>query len=99
MGLGFDGDLEVLAAQSVRCWYELDHYQPVVASGGLRLAESYDQLDQALAAYLADPGLDAAGRARCRAEQLEPLDGQVSRRLVAATRRAAAGVRALFLME
>ncbi len=95
VGLGFDGDLEVPPAQSVRRWYELDHYQPVVESGGLSLVESYQELDQALKAYLADPRRDAPGRARCRAQQLEPLDGQASRRLVealaAATRRAAAG--------
>lgn len=95
IGLGFDGDLEVPPAQSVRRWYELDHYRPVVASGGLRLVESRQELWEALAAYLADPGRDAQGRARCRAEQLEPLDGQASRRLAQAlaqaTRRAAGG--------
>lgn len=33
-------------------------------------------------AYLEDPATDAAGRERCRREQLEPLDGQASARLV-----------------
>jgi hypothetical protein len=84
VGLGFDGGLDVAPGMSVRRWYELDHYQPVVASGGLRLVESFSELEQAVAAYLDDPGLHALGRARCRAEQLEPLDGQASRRLVEA---------------
>lgn len=83
VGLAFDGDLAVPHQQSVRRWYELDHFAPVAQGGGLRLVESFGQLDQALEAYLADPGLDAQGRARCRQRQLEPLDGGASRRLAA----------------
>lgn len=81
VNLAFDGDLAVDYHASVRRWYEMDHYRPVMESGGVPLAESWEQLAAALAAALADPDRDAAGRARCRAEQLEPLDGQASRRL------------------
>lgn len=95
IGLGFDGDQEVAPHLGCRQWFDLDHFAPVIESGGLRLVESYQELFGAVEQYLADPGLDAPGRARCRAQLLEPLDGQASRRLVealaAATRRAAAG--------
>lgn len=66
----------------VRRWYEMDHYQPVVKSGGVRLVTSFEELDQAVKTYLDDPTTDAEGRQRCRQEQLEPLDGQSSARLV-----------------
>lgn len=89
INLAFDGDLRVDPARRSARWLELDHYAPVVASGGLRLAASYEDLAQALAAYLDNPALDAAGRARCRAEQLEPLDGQSSRRVARAIARMA----------
>ncbi len=89
VGLGFDGDLVVPHHQSVRRWYELDHYAPVAASGGLRVVGGFDELDRAVAAYLADPNRDREGRALCRAEQLEPFDGLASRRLVQALAREA----------
>ncbi|MBI5523109.1 MAG: hypothetical protein HY910_10800 [Desulfarculus sp.] len=95
VAIGFAGDLAGEMGAKVRQWYQMDHYAPVLQSGGVRLVASYAELDQALEAYLADPGLDAPGRARCRAEQLEPLDGGASRRLVQAlleaARRAARG--------
>lgn len=95
INLGFDGDLSVAPADSVRRWFETEHYDAVVRSGGVRLVGGYGQLEQAVVAYLQDPGLDAPGRQRCRREQLEPLDGLASRRLVEAlagmARRAAGG--------
>jgi hypothetical protein len=82
VNIGFDGDLSVTPADSVRRLYETEHYEAVVRSGGVRLAESYAQLEQAISDYLRDPAQDAQGRAQGRQEQLEPLDGQASRRLV-----------------
>lgn len=89
VNLVFDGGLEVPPHRSVALWQDLDHYRPVVATGGLRMVASFEELARAVAAYLADPSLDAAGRARCRAEQLEPLDGQSSRRVAQAIARMA----------
>ncbi|NJL92786.1 MAG: hypothetical protein HC915_03210 [Anaerolineae bacterium] len=62
--------------------YEWDHLRAVVETGGTRLVQSTEALDQALLAYLHDPSIDAPGRARIRAEQLEPFDGRASERLV-----------------
>lgn len=91
VNLAFDGDLSVDYHASVRRWYEMDHYRPVVESGAVALAENYDQLAGALSAYLGDSGRDAEGRARCRAELLEPLDGRASQRLAALMAAAAEG--------
>lgn len=66
----------------VRHWYDMDHYAPVVKSGGVRLVTNFQELDQAVKAYLDDHATDAQGRERCRQEQLEPLDGRASVRLV-----------------
>lgn len=82
LGLAFDGDPTLDYDRIVARFYEMDHYAPVVASGGLRLVKSYPELDEALRAYLDDPARDAQGRARCRAEQLEPFDGRASERVV-----------------
>ncbi len=84
VNLAFDGDLTVDYHRSVARWLELDHYRPVVQSGGVRLANSFSELEQAVAAYLDDPSLDSQGRAKCRAQQLDPLDGQASARMVSA---------------
>ena len=96
VAIGFAGDLDGRPEHQVKHWYEMDHYRPVLESGGVRLAASFAELDQAVDAYLADPGLDSQERQRCRQEQLEPLDGGASRRLVELmaqeARRAAAGI-------
>lgn len=81
VGLAFAGDLPSTAQRMVERYYEMDHYLPVVASGGARLVKSYPELDQALRAYLDDPARDAPGRARCRDEQLEPFDGRAGERV------------------
>ncbi|MFH1036374.1 MAG: hypothetical protein V1806_17900 [Pseudomonadota bacterium] len=82
VAIGFAGDLEGRPEHQVKHWYQMDHYRPVLESGGLHLAASFTELDQALKRYLDEPTADAEGRRRCRREQLEPLDGQASARLV-----------------
>jgi len=81
VNIAFDGDSRVDYQNSIKRWNELDHFAPVVASGGLNMVSDFTQLDQAIIDYLADPAKDAEGRARCRAEQLEPFDGKASHRV------------------
>ncbi len=81
VNIAFDGRLKKGYQESIKRWREMDHYRRVIASGALAMVESFAELDAAVAAYLADPAKDAEGRARCRAEQLEPFDGRASRRL------------------
>jgi hypothetical protein len=82
INIAFDGDLEVDHFASIRRWYEMDHYAPVVRSGGTRMVSSYEELDRAIIDYLRNPDKDRLGRDRLRQEQLEPFDGQASERLV-----------------
>ncbi|MGQ9652439.1 MAG: hypothetical protein ACUVXD_00055 [Thermodesulfobacteriota bacterium] len=82
VNLAFDGDLRVDHFESVRRWYEMEHFAAVVRTGGTRLVEGYDELDSAIVTYLNDPDTDTEGRKRLRQEQLEPLDGHASDRLV-----------------
>jgi hypothetical protein len=82
VNLAFDGDLRVDHFESVRRWYEMEHFAAVIRTGGTRLVEGYDELDSAIVAYLNDPDADREGRKRLRQEQLEPLDGHASERLV-----------------
>ena len=60
--------------------YDMEHYSAVVRTGGVRMVRSQAELEDAVAAYLRDPTLDAGGRRRLRREQLEPLDGGASQR-------------------
>jgi hypothetical protein len=82
LGIAFDGTLEVDYHQSVARYYEMDHFAPVVASGGVRLVKNFAEMDQAIRDALEKPEEFVAGQERCRQEQLEPLDGQASSRLV-----------------
>ena len=60
--------------------YDMEHYAAVVRTGGVRMVRSQAELEDAVAAYLRDPALDAAGRRQLRRQQLEPLDGRASQR-------------------
>ena len=68
--------------------YDMEHYAAVMATGGIRKVTSLEDLGAALAAYLQDRSLDAEGRARLRAEHLEPLDGRAAERTVSEIMRA-----------
>ena len=82
VNLGFDGAVEVDDSESSRHWYQMDHYRPVLESGGVWLAADFDELDTAINAYLHDPGLHADRRRLLREQQLEPMDGRASARIV-----------------
>ena len=68
---------------SIRRYYDYDHFRPVIASGGVRLARSERELGELVAKYLAEPALDREGRGRIVAEQCWRFDGRSSRRLAA----------------
>lgn len=81
INIGFDGDLEADYYNSALRFCETDHYANVIKSGGVRLVKSYQELDEAIMAYLKDPALNSNGRQRLRNEQLEPFDGHASERI------------------
>jgi hypothetical protein len=50
-------------ASYVHRYYHWDHYEPLIASGGVRLAGSPEELLSMVRQYLADPSLDRENRA------------------------------------
>jgi len=82
INVAFDGDLEPAHDESVKRAYEMDHYQPVLNSGGVAIVRNYTELDNALSAYLLDRTLHAEGRIKLRETMLEPFDGRAVERTV-----------------
>jgi len=68
--------------KSVRRFYDFEHYQPIIKSGGVRLAHSLSELEDLIVKYIEDPALDYEGRKRIINEQCYRLDGQASQRTV-----------------
>ncbi len=82
VSLAFDGDMDLRPEDSFVREYEFEHYKPIVKAEGTWMVGSFPALDRAIKTYLADPSVHATGRARIRREQVEPLDGCASARLV-----------------
>jgi hypothetical protein len=82
INIAFNGNGEPPYHQSVERYYEMDHYQPVVDSGGVAIVKSYVELDDALMAYISDYNLHCQGRVQLRERMLEPFDGKSADRIV-----------------
>ncbi|HUF39828.1 MAG TPA: hypothetical protein VMN57_14990 [Anaerolineales bacterium] len=82
IGIRFEGEPDaprgILYAE-----YEADHYAPLVRSGGLRIANSWDELLSLMGRALVDPQRDAAGRGRMVAEECGQVDGRAAERVTA----------------
>jgi len=61
-----------------------DHFEALVATGGVRVARNKRELAEHINAYLAEPQLDAEGRRRIVRLFAEPHDGRASVRLAEA---------------
>lgn len=61
--------------------YTKEHYAKALASGGIRLVQSEEELIQWVRRYLKDPAADAAGRKRLVEEQCQFLDGCAGERI------------------
>ena len=79
--MAFDGFRDRGYYQGVRHYYNFDHIRNLVASGGQKLAKDKSEFIAAINQYLADPGLDQAGRARLVFQQCGQVDGLASARL------------------
>jgi CDP-glycerol glycerophosphotransferase (TagB/SpsB family) len=82
ISLAFDGDLVRQPNDSFLLEYEYEHYKPLVVAEGTWMVGNYPELDHAIQTYLANPTTHAEGRQRILKEQIDPLDGKVSQRLV-----------------
>jgi len=88
VALAFENDDEPYDDRLARR-YEMEHWADIVASGGISLARSQRDLEALVTAALSDRSSGAEQRAFVRRQFLEPLDGGVADRIVAAIRRAA----------
>lgn len=91
VSVAFDGEHRPPYHRSVRRTYDYTHYQPIVRTGGIRLAESEEQLITLVNRYLANRELDREGRARIVREQAWQVDGRSGERVAAAIARFAQG--------
>lgn len=78
INLAFDNSMSSDSSESVKRLYEMDHYQPVIESGGVRLVHDEEELYQAIEEYLENPEKDAEGREKLRQWQFGPFDGRSS---------------------
>ena len=69
--------------------YDMEHWSDLVSTEGVFLVRSQQQLEEAVLGSLQEGTLGSAGRARLRSSYLEPLDGKVADRIVAAIVKAA----------
>jgi len=82
INIGYDGIDDIVPSESVRHWYTLDHYRPLIEARATFLAENPDELDNGIKHYLQNPERDKEGRNKIIFGQLEPFDGKASERLV-----------------
>lgn len=81
INIGFDGDQSLAEHESIRTWFKAEHFAAIIDSGSVRFVKSYEELGRAVTGYWLDPAQDAAARAKCRQDHLEPLDGCSAKRV------------------
>ncbi len=64
-----------------RACYRTEHFEPVAASGGVRVARSAEELVQHTASYVEDRGRDREGRARLVRDICGVTDGRAGQRV------------------
>jgi CDP-glycerol glycerophosphotransferase (TagB/SpsB family) len=81
INIGFDPIDDVPLPLSIRRYFAYEHYRPVVEAGAVRVAHTPAQLIDHVRDYLADPGLDRAGRTRVVHEACAFSDGRSGERV------------------
>jgi hypothetical protein len=61
--------------------YDADHYKPLVASGGMRMARGWGDLASLLERAISHPGLDSRERAEMTRTECGTVDGEAARRV------------------
>jgi CDP-glycerol glycerophosphotransferase (TagB/SpsB family) len=82
VNINFDGPDESAYVKSARRYYSFTHYVNITRRGAVRVATSPGELVRDVAAYLADPSLDAAGRKQVVIDQCQFTDGRSAERVV-----------------
>jgi hypothetical protein len=81
VNIAFDGYDEKPFLDSSRRFYQYTHYKPLVDIGAVRVAPTPAVLIDEVAAYLADPARDRAGRERSASELCHKVDGRAAERV------------------
>ena len=83
INIGFDG--QPGSNRALMEWhYGSTHFQKVVRSGAVRIAQTDGELVDLINMYLAAPSTDAEGRRRIVEDQCEFTDGRAAERVAAA---------------
>lgn len=77
----FDGYRKEKPALSVARFHDLDHYKPLIESGGVKIADSPERLVGIVNQYLASPSLDSEGRRVIQNMQCVWPDGKSGERI------------------
>jgi hypothetical protein len=81
IAIGFDGWEENPYAKSARAGSDYIHIAKLLAFGGMRVAKSFEELENHINAYLSNSGLEQTGRALAVAQECGPQDGQATERV------------------
>ncbi|HJP61340.1 MAG TPA: oligosaccharide flippase family protein [Gemmatimonadaceae bacterium] len=79
--VGIDVDRPRADAESLRRFYEFEHYRKLAACGGFRRADTVEAMVAEINAYLADRSRDREGRRRIVEQQCSFTDGESGRRV------------------
>jgi hypothetical protein len=82
INIAFDGWNTLPYEKSARRGINYVHMAKLLALGGIRIARSFDDLEQHINAYLADPQLDHEGRMRSATQECGLQDGHAADRVV-----------------
>ncbi|KKU70552.1 MAG: hypothetical protein UX94_C0004G0016 [Parcubacteria group bacterium GW2011_GWA2_47_21] len=80
--VGFDAKTPLPYRESVKRHLEFEHFQPILKSGGVRIAHSETELKNLFALYLRNPETDGEKRKAMVMKQAYKLDGKGSERLL-----------------
>lgn len=81
ISIGFDGKEKREYYNSIRRYFDYNHQQAILKSGGVKYVTSALELQEALSLYLLNPQADAEGRKRIVREQCWRDDGKSSERV------------------
>jgi hypothetical protein len=90
----WDGYRTLPEDKGVRKYHKYTHFKKLLATGGVRVAHSIDDMVAHLNAYQADRSLDREGRARIIERQCMAIDGKTGERMAEYILRAARAHRA-----
>ena len=82
--LAYDGHAKLPDALSVNRYYSYDHLRRVLATSGMSVVHSFDELLQAIVQALKDPSGQREGRARIVRENAYMIDGKAGVRVAEA---------------